>query len=269
MGYMGPQDFYRMSILRYFLQPQRKGNTDHLSVANDGARVKDSAGRGADDRSVTLDTVELQIRAEAPVKKWCRFVETTRMVPLPGAGPGRGARDYAAYFYALPDPRSDSPLYLYGELRPDPEDAKHADLKLRWELRPEAAPPPWIQRASRRVGGSAVLARIADSWPGGRTVSADVIATFAVDMRVIRPHSKLGLRAGLSEVSGFKLTQTGVVWRLDPPNGPVSRLWVARGREDMLVLGGSGSHSLTLGPDMEAAVVDAVRAGVQPFLRAR
>jgi hypothetical protein len=195
------------------------------------------------------------------------------MAAIPGAGASGGKRpDYSAYFYALPANSAD-PLYLYGDLRPAPANSAEAHLRLRWELKPDGPTPQRIRRSSHAVGGlPVVLQRLVAAWPAERTVNAEVTATFVVDEAVYTPRPALRLKTTPSRLrrrphSEHQLTQTAVAWSVDPPSGPVQRLSVARLRATELAIVASGSHRLTLGPDIKEELEGAVWEGVVAFLK--
>lgn len=217
-------------------------------------------------RGVVLDSLEALIRARASAARWSAFVEATGLSPIPEAGQTQGSPGYSAYFYALPRGRNGD-LYLYGDLRPAPGDRSSGQLRLRWELKPEGPTPQRIKRSSAAVGGwPEVLRRLAAHWPGEKTVTADVTATFVVDAKFHALRSQLGLKAKPSRVSGHDLTQTAAAWRVEPPSGVVQQLSVARARDEELVLVASGQGSLTLEPDMGATLERSLWEGVEAFL---
>jgi len=241
-------------------------------VAGRAGRVRSSRRSGAGTTSggdgVTLDSLEVRIHARAPVRVWGKFIKETKLAPIPSAGKGKGEPRYAAFFYALPTDR-DGSLYVYGDLRSDPENSEKGHFKLRWELKPDGPMPQRIMRSHRAVEGWPTVAqRIATFWPGGERVSVDVTATFVMDGAVHALRPALRLKPGPSKVGQHHLLQTASAWRVEPPSGPVHRVSIAPVRENEVVIVASGHHTLTLGPDIGAELEHAVRAGVETFLGA-
>jgi len=217
-------------------------------------------------RGVTLDSLEALIHGRATPRRWRTFVEAAKLSVLPDAGQTKGGASYSAYFYALPSEREDD-RYFYGDLRPAPGDPSSGQLRLRWELKPEGPIPPRIKRSSDEVGGwPEVLQRIAESWPGGEAVTANVTAVFVLDTKIQALRAKLALKTSPTQGSGHQLTQTAVAWTVEPPSGVVRQLSVARLRDDKLAVVASGQASSTLGPDMGAKLEAALLEGIKPFL---
>ncbi|WP_438025843.1 hypothetical protein [Sorangium sp. So ce233] len=140
-------------------------------------------------------------------------------------------------------------------------------LHLRWERLPDSPPPQFIQSSSDWVGGlPAVLELIAARWPGQKTVTAEVCATYVIKTAVYKLGAGMELSPQRSSQRGYQATQTAAEWSIEPPSGPVSRVSVARISAEALVVATSGDHELILGSSLGAELDGAVWEGLQPLL---